>query len=272
VVQAAESEPVPAKARPSPAGRAWDWEALSWLAPKVPLRQVICVLGAGQDAVAEQFRLLHTRLQRLQERRRLRSIVITSALPQEGKSFVALNLAAVMSQYSSERVLLLEADLRRPSYCAALGLDLAAGLGEYCRSNQGLARFVYRIRGANFCLLPAGQETSSPMEVLASAAMGDILEETGRVFNWVLVDSPALVPAADSALLSHLCDGVLLVVRRNRTSNAALREARERIEQEKLLGVALNDFPVFRGKGYLRQSEAANCKEPISIPDYPEAA
>lgn len=273
LAQSGDPESALGKPRPSPAGRGWDWESLSWLAPEVPLRQVICVLGAGQDLVAEEIRLLHTRLRRLRERRPLRSLLITSALPQEGKSFLALNLAAVISQHGRERVLLLEGDLRRPSYCDLLGVDRPAGLAEYCRSGEGLAKFVYRLRGANFCVLPAGQDTSRPTEVLASNRMGEALEDSGRVFDWVLVDSAALVPAADSALLSHLCDGVLLVVRRNRTSTAAVHEALERIELDKLLGLALNDFPGPRSsKAYFSKNKAAPSKGLISLTDYSEAA
>jgi len=257
------------RARPSPAGRGWDWDSLSWLAPGVPLRQVICILGAGQDAVAEPIRLLHTRLQKLQEKRPLKSVMISSALPDEGKSFVALNLAAIMSQHPGSRVLLLEADLRWPSYGCTLGLDPVAGLADYCGSGEGLAKFVYRIRGANLCLLPAGGLAGRPMDVLASGRMAQALEEAGQVFDWVLVDSAPLVPVADSAALAQLCDGLLLVVRRNRAMHAAMREALERIEPAKLLGLVLNDFPSLQSSKtyFTKAAEPAN-QGPISITGY----
>jgi len=224
----------------------WNFESLSWLAPKVPLRQVICILGAGQDAVAEQFRLLGTRLEHLRERRRLKTILITSSLPEEGKSFVAWNLAVAAAQRGRNRVLLLESDLRQAGYCSALGLSPVPGLKECCSSSDELSQFVYRISGLDVCLLPAGQSPNPPMRTLASRRMRQVLEESGEVFDWVLVDSAPLLPVADSVVLAHLCDGVLLVVRRNRARKSTLKEGLERVEPEKLLGLVLNDFPSHR--------------------------
>ena len=260
IAQTAEGAGASARARPTPAGRDWEWESLSWLAPGVPLRQVICILDAGQDEVAEQIRLLHTRLQKLREKRPLKTVMITSALPQEGKSFVALNLAEIMAQYRGDRVLLLEADLRWPYFCTRLGLDPAAGLVEYCRGGARLAKFVYRVRGAELYLLPAGDLIGRPMDVLASSGMAEALEEAGEVFDWVLVDSAPLVPVADSALLARLCDGLLLVLRRNRALKAATQEALERIDPAKLLGLVLNDFPGLRSS----QDYFTSCAEPPS--------
>lgn len=265
----AETESTSVRARPSPAGRGWNWDSLSWLAPEVPLRQVICILGAGQDAVAESIRLLYTRLQRLREKRPLKTLMVTSALPQEGKSFLALNLAAVISQHAGSRVLLLEADLRRPSYCSTLGLNPAAGLAEYCGGGEGLAKFVYHIRGADLYLLPAGGTAGRPMDVLSSEGMEQALKEAGKVFDWVLVDSAPLSPVADSALLSQLCDGLLLVVRRNRATHTATREALERINPAQLLGLVLNDFPSLQStKAYFTRPAEIHGKEPLSILDY----
>lgn len=246
IAQTAEGAGASARARPTPAGRGWEWESLSWLAPGVPLRQVICILDAGQDAVAEQIRLLHTRLQKLRETRPLKTVMITSALPKEGKSFVALNLAEIMAQTRGERVLLLEADLRWPSCCSRLGLGPAAGLVEYCGGGERLAKFVYRVRGAELYLLPAGGLIGHPADVLASSGMAKALEEAAEVFDWVVVDSAPLVPVADSALLARLCDGLLLVLRRNRALKAATQEALERIDPAKMLGLVLNDFPGLR--------------------------
>lgn len=272
IAQTAEGAGASAKARPTPAGRGWEWESLSWLAPGVPLRQVICILDAGQDAVAEQIRLLHTRLQKLREKRPLKTVMITSALPKEGKSFIALNLAEIMAQYPGDRVLLLEADLRWPSCCSRLGLDPTAGLVEYCRGGERLAKFVYRLRGAKLCLLPAGGLIGRPMDVLASGRMAEALEEAGEVFDWVLVDSAPLVPVADSALLSRLCDGVLLVLRRHRALKAATREALERIDAAKLLGLVLNDFPGLESSKDYFTSCAEAPSDPLSIAGYSRAA
>lgn len=231
-------------ARPdAPARSAWNFESLSWLAPKVPLRQVIYILGAGQDPIKEQFRLLRARLEDLRQARPVKTILVTSSLPEEGKTLVALNLAAALSQRGRHRVLLLEADLRRPSCCSSLGLSPVPGLAECFAPQAPLPGFVYRISGLDVFLLPAGERPISAIEWLASSRMARVMAETGRVFDWVVVDSAPLLPVADSVVLSRLCDGILLVVRHNRALKSALPEALNRFEAGKLLGLVLNDFP-----------------------------
>lgn len=233
-----------AAARPdAPARTAWDFDSLSWLAPRVPLRQVIYILGAGQDPIKEQFRLLQTRLEDLAQTRLLKTILVTSGLPEEGKTFVALNLAAALCQRGRNKVLLLEADVRRPSCCSALGLQSVPGLAECCSNCAPVPRFVYRLSGLDVCLLPAGERPTSAIEWLASPRMARVVAETARAFDWVLVDSAPLLPVADSVALSRHCDGILLVVRRDRALKSALPEALNRFETGKLLGLVLNDFP-----------------------------
>jgi hypothetical protein len=215
----------------TPARPAWNFESFSWLAPKVPLRQVINILSAGQDPIREQFRLLYTRLEDMRQTRPLKTILVTSSLPEEGKTFVALNLAAALSQRGRKKVLLMEADLRRPSCCSTLGLSPVPGLAECCASHAPLPGFVYRVRGLDVCLLPAGEHPEPAIEWLPSRRMAQVVAETSSAFDWVLVDSAPLLPVADSVVLSRLCDGILLA------------ESLNRFAPGKLLGLVLNDFP-----------------------------
>jgi Mrp family chromosome partitioning ATPase len=190
IPQPASEAGASAAVRLEAAGRAtWDFESLSWLVPRVPLRQVICILGTGQEPMKEQFRLLRTRLEDLRQTRPLKTILVTSSLPEEGKTFVALNLAATVSQRGRNKVLLLEADLRRPSCCSALGLGTLPGLAECCAKPGPLAGFVYRVSGLDLCLLPAGERSAPATECLPSQRMTQVIAETGRAFDWVLVDS-----------------------------------------------------------------------------------
>lgn len=260
--------------RPEAPGRSvWDFDSLSWLVPKVPLRQVICILGPGQEPVQEQFRLLRTRLEDARQARPLKTMLVTSSLPGEGKSFVARNLAATVSQRGRQKVLLLEADLRRPGCCSALGLSPVAGLAECCGSTDPVASFVYRISGLDLCLLPAGDRATAATELLASHRMWEVLAETGRAFDWVVVDSAPLLPVADSVVLSRLCDGIVLVVRRSQALKSALQEVLDRIEPAKLLGVVLNDFPSRHScEAYFQTAaDSARGKDP-DIADFKEAA
>jgi capsular exopolysaccharide synthesis family protein len=271
---AAESATGFAGTRPeAPGPSVLDFDSLSWLVPKVPLRQVICILGAGQEPVREQFRLLRTRLEDARRVRPLKMVLVTSSLPEEGKSFVALNLAATISQRGRNKVLLLEADLRRPGCCSALELSPVAGLAECCASNHPVASFVYRISGLDLCLMPAGDRPAAETELLASHRMSQVLAETGRAFDWVLLDSPPLLPVADSVALSRRCDGIVLVVRRNKALNSAVREALNRIEPGKLLGIVLNDFPSRHGcQAYFQSAADMTRGKNLEVSDSREAA
>ncbi|MGE5206151.1 MAG: tyrosine-protein kinase family protein [Chlamydiota bacterium] len=254
-------------------GRVWNFDSFSWLAPKVPLRQVIYALGAGQEPLREQFRLLRTRLEDLRRTRSLKSILITSSLTGEGKSFVTLNLAAAVSQRGRNKVLLLEADLCHPSCCAALGLSPVPGLTECCGSAEPTTSFVYRVSGLDLFLLPAGQQPRAEMELLSSRRASQILAETSRVFDWVLIDSAPLLPVADSVALSRWCDGILLVVRRRRALKSALREALSRIEPAKLLGIVLNDFPAHHScKAYFQSLAEPASGKVLGITEEKKAA
>ncbi len=254
-------------------GEVWDFDSLSWLAPKVPLRQVIYALDAGQDVVREQFRLLHTRLEDLRRTRPLKNILVTSCLPGEGKSFVALNLATAMAQRGRNKVLLMEADLRHPSCCSLLGLRPVPGLAECCEGTEPMARFVYRVSGVDLFLLPTGEQPRTEMEFLSSPRMAQMLVESSTVFDWVLIDSAPLLPVADSVALSRRCDGILLVVRRQRGLKSALREALDRIERAKLLGIVLNDFPSHPScKTYFQSLAEPASEKVLGIPDDEKAA
>ncbi|HKT70939.1 MAG TPA: CpsD/CapB family tyrosine-protein kinase [Terriglobales bacterium] len=262
-----------AAAPDTPARTAWDFESLSWLAPRVPLRQVIYILGAGQDPIKEQFRLLRTRLEDLAQTRPLKTILITSSLPEEGKTLVALNLAAALCQPGRNKVLLLEADLRRPSCCSALGLSPVPGLAECCADHAPAPGVVYRVSGLDLCLLPAGERPTSAIDWLASPRMARVMAEVGSAFDWVLVDSAPLLPVADSVVLSRHCDGILLVVRRDRALKSALPEALNRFEPSKLLGLVLNDFPSRHGcPSYFRSVSEPASRTGFAVADDKEAA
>lgn len=262
-----------AAAPDTPARTAWDFESLSWLAPRVPLRQVIYILGAGQDPIKEQFRLLRTRLEDLAQTRPLKTILVTSSLPEEGKTFVALNLAAALCQRGRNRVLLLEADLRRPSCCSALGLSPVPGLAEFSANHACVTDFVYRLSGLDVCLLPAGQRPTSAIEWLPSQRMAGVMAGLSRAFDWVLVDSAPLLPVADSVVLSRHCDGILLIVRRDRALKSALPEALNRVEPGKLLGLVLNDFPSRHGcPRYFRSASEPATRTGFAAGDNKEAA
>jgi protein-tyrosine kinase len=220
----------------------WNFESLVAIEP-APANHQLHVLTAAHSFITEQFRTLQIRLQHIREQRSLKTLLVSSSLAEEGKSFVAFNLARSLSQHGKQKVLLLEGDLRRPAQCAHLGVAPLAGFGEWSRSTDGISRFVYRISGCDIFLLPAGNDVRQPVETLASQRTLDLINEISGVFDWVIVDSAPLVPLADTAVLSRICDGTLVVVRRAKAMKSALVQGLECVETGKLIGFILNDFP-----------------------------
>lgn len=162
---------------------------------------------------AEQFRTLRTRLYQLRSSQSLRTILVTSALASEGKTFVTNNLAQAIVHQPDRRVLIIDADLR----CARLHLPLGApagpGLSDYLRGQADEMAVIQHGQEGNLCFIPGGNEVANPSELLSNGRLKKLLDHVTPIFDWVILDSPPCVPVADASILAALCDGVLLVVR-----------------------------------------------------------
>lgn len=181
-------------------------------------------LSQPQSPRAEAYRRLRTNLRFLNVSGAPRSIVVTSALPGEGKSTTAVNLAITMAK-SDTRVLLVDADLRRPSVADYLGLEGAAGLTSVLIGAATLEDVIQQWGDGNLDVLTAGEIPPNPSELLGSVAMSDVLAAVVDSYDVVLIDSAPLLPVTDSALLSRLTDGALVVVNCGRTNRAQLTDA-----------------------------------------------
>lgn len=198
------------------------------------------VVGCRQDYEfgAEKFRFLRHRLTQLRHRRPV-SILITSSVPKEGKTLVAVNLAVSLAS-SSRRVALIDADIRHPSVQRALGLPHMPGLAEFLEENADLASSMRRVDPLGFYYLPAGKSSGNPFELLESSRMRELVELTTAAFEWVIIDSPPLVPFADAHRLAVLADAILLVARPQVTPRDMLRQVLSTLDRTKLAGVVLN--------------------------------
>lgn len=206
---------------------------------------IIESLANSHSVVGEELRLLRAKLQSLGQKRGLGCIALTSALPGEGKSTVSLGLATAEARDRGRRVLLVEADLRRPSLSSTLGLPPSPGLSEWL--NGGLDQLPVRlIEPAGFFLLSAGQAPLERPENLASPLMEAVIQSARQAFNVILVDAPPVLPVADTILLQDLVDGFLLVARSRLTPRAAILDALGRLRPDKLLGVVLNDHREYK--------------------------
>jgi capsular exopolysaccharide synthesis family protein len=216
-------------------------------------------LREKHSVVGEELRFLATRVLKLQRERSLKCVVLTSALPGEGKSTVATGLAAALAREPGRRVLLLEADLRRPSLCAALGVSPRVGLSEFLNGqveNMPLRDVV----PGGFSLVVAGQAEIERPEVLGSPRMQAVLEAARERFDFVLVDSTPLLPVTDAVLMQEMVDGFLLVVRARQTPRDAVDEALSKLRPDRLVGLVLNDHQVhrhsYKAYGYQRYGMA----------------
>jgi capsular exopolysaccharide synthesis family protein len=204
------------------------------------LKTMLFFSSEEHTAGMEEFRTLRSRLYQLREKQPLSKLLVSSALPKEGKSFTASNLAQVIVRQHGRRALLIDGDLRNPRLHKALGAELGPGLSEYLRSESDEFSIIQRGPMENLFLIPAGVNTGNPAELLANGRLKFLLSRLETVFDWIIIDSPPAVPVADAALLANFCDGVLLVVRSNSTPMDAARQARKEFAERNVVGVVLN--------------------------------
>lgn len=197
-------------------------------------------LNAPETLSAEKFRFLGVRLRQIRQNRPLKTVLVTSSLAGEGKSMVAVNLAGVLARRKKHKVLLIEGDLRRPVMAEQFGISTMPGLSEWLQADSSTATHLYRLNGAEFWLIPAGQPPNNPLELLQSPRLALLMQELLPSFDWVIVDSPPLLPLADTSVWARFTDGTLLVVRQSITEKSSLRRALEIVRKTDLLGVVLN--------------------------------
>ena len=188
----------------------------------------------------ESYRSLRTKMMHSQSTQGIRSVVVSSAIPGEGKTVSALNLALSLVQLETQRVLLVDADIRTGGLSGVLGIDEEVGLAEVL---GGRARFVDVVRSTNIprlYVVGAGQPEGATADLFPGAAWADFIGHGNELFDMVIVDSPPILGLADFELISAGCDGVLIVVRARKTKRDTLQEISQHLEGKKVLGVILN--------------------------------
>jgi len=189
---------------------------------------------------AEQFRTLRSRLYRMRESQPLKTILISSAIPAEGKTVVSANLAYALVRQHGCRVLLIDADLRSPRIHTLLGAPSAPGLAEYLQNTATEFEVTQRSGEEGFCFIPAGNHAKHPSELISSDRMKHFLERVKPAFDWIIIDSPPALPVADASVLGGIVDGVLFVVRANSTPSEASQKACKELRDAQIIGVVLN--------------------------------
>ncbi len=192
------------------------------------------------DGPAEEFRTLRTRMNHLQSLQPIRSVVVTSPSPAEGKSFVASNFAIAEAQLADNPTLLADFDFRRPIIHSHFDIPRSPGLTDYLQGKATLQEIIKKVAGMELYLLPAGEAVMNPLELLNLSAAKQLLEEFPRIFNWVVLDTPPLLFAADANLLSTLCHGTLLVVRIGATTIDSVTRAMQSLCENNVVGIVVN--------------------------------
>jgi protein-tyrosine kinase len=201
------------------------------------------MLFFGEDETrvgAEEFRTLRTRLYQIREKMPLKRLLVTSALPKEGKSFVAANLAQVLVRQHGRRALVIDADLRNPGMHRHFGAPQTPGLADYLLGECDEFAAIQRGPMENLFFLPAGRVVPSAPELLSNGRLKLFLQRVEPLFDWIILDTSPVIPVSDATLVANSCDGILMVVRSNATPSDLARRAREEFPDKLLLGVVLN--------------------------------
>ncbi len=205
----------------------------------------LVVLNSPNSHIGESFRFLRSRVMRPSSGQPPRTILVTSALMEEGKTFVACNLAASISQSLEEHVLLIDADLRSPSVHKVFELHAyREGLSTLLSSDVPLPTLLRKTNVRKLTILPAGNSTVTPSELLSSAKMKSLIREVRDRYTdrFVIIDSPPLELTPEASVIANEVDAVILVVRHGRTPRDAVKSALGKIQKEKLLGVVYNGY------------------------------
>lgn len=206
------------------------------------IRPELISIDEPDSIAAEAYRALRTSIQFASIDKDIKTLVITSTNPGEGKSSVVINLGVVIAQIG-KRVLLIDGDLRNPSLYRNLDIDNKEGLSTMFLKNEAMDKYIRQYAVNNLFILPSGPPPPNPSEVLASERMKQFIAQAKEKFDFIVFDSPPLLPVTDAAVLSKICDGTVLVVRSSKTVIEAAHRVKTILENLKvnILGVVITD-------------------------------
>jgi protein-tyrosine kinase len=204
-----------------------------------PERRLVA-MGEEPSVGAERIRMLGAQLRHHQEQHPLKTLLMTSSIKDEGKSIISANLAFSLAGMK-QRVLLIDGDSHQGSLTRLLGASTLPGLTAWWRSNDAIVGYLRRVEALPLWFLAAGQASPRVGEMLQSIRFSEMLTHVASWFDWVIIDSPPYAPLADSAIWASRTDATLLVVRLGRTPKKLLAKVLDSFDQQKLLGVVLND-------------------------------
>jgi protein-tyrosine kinase len=214
------------------------------------LGQLPALLERG--SAVEQFRSLRSRIYELRDISPLKSILVTSGMPQEGKSFISVNLALSLARHKNSKVLLIDGDMRRFTLHQLLGCESQPGLSEYLAGKVSILEVMQRAEQSadaktqvqsplpNLTFIAAGNGGDKAADLSGNPRFGDLIRAAEPYFDWIIVDSSPVIPVADAVNLARACDGVLLVARGGITKFPVAQRAQSELKASNVLGFVLN--------------------------------
>lgn len=209
----------------------------------VKMARKLVTIANGHSFISEQFRTIRTNITFSMPDREIKTILVTSATPGEGKSTNAANIGVVFAQ-EGKRVVIVDADLRKPTMHYTFLLQNARGLSNLLTRHFTISEVVNNTDIANLYVLTSGPIPPNPAELLASTLMGSVIEELKKEFDIIIFDAPPLLSVTDAQILANKCDGTLLIVNSGVAENESVLKAKVSLEASKanILGVVLNNY------------------------------
>jgi protein-tyrosine kinase len=198
---------------------------------------------------AEQFRTLRSRLYRIRETKALNTLLVSSSTPAEGKTFVSANLAQALVRQHGCRVLLIDADMRAPRLHQILGVPPGPGLAEYLQGGRSELEIMQKGQDDELYFIQAGSHVTHPAELISNGGLKQLLARVSGLFDWIILDSPPVLPVSDAVVLATLCDGVIFIVRAGTTPAAVSQKACQQLQDANIVGVVLNSADDAVGSG-----------------------
>ena len=217
---------------------------------EVPPYDRTILSGNVQAVITEQYRLLRSKISGLNGNHVGRTFAITSTKKGEGKSLTAVNLAIVMAEDTKKKILLIDGDMRKPSIHTFFNCKAEYGLIDLLMHKADIESAMIPSGIKNLTLLLAGEPSKSPSDLLAAAVFREIIEKIRKRFDYIIIDSPPIMPFADMNIISDVVDGILLVVRAEKTPKEMILEALKTLNKENVIGVVFNDSKKKMAKMY----------------------
>lgn len=210
----------------------------------------LILLTDPQTPECEQFRTLRTELFHASAKKQTQVVTVTSAVGGEGKTSTVLNLAFAIAQSKEKRVLVVDGDLRRPNIALYLGIRPTVGFTEILNGENDIFSSIFRLEGQDLYVLPVSRESNHPTELLSSERLETMLAQVREYFDFILIDSPPIMPFADSRLLANHSDAVIMVVRAGMATYDTVERAIDSLPQGRVLGIVLNGAEHKQEAGY----------------------